>query len=143
MTLMRVMAVDYGTRRVGVAVSDVEGRFARPVTTLDARDPGRLLDALARLAVELEPTEAVVGDPRRLDGSAGTLSAAIRDFCGTLGSRLGIPVHPWNESLTSVEAQAKLLEAGVSRRRRREAVDEAAAAVLLQAYLDSRPRRPA
>jgi len=135
---MKVMSVDFGLRRMGVAVSDEGGSLARPLATLkvkEGRDPaGALLDLVRGHA----PGKIVVGDPRRLDGSPGTLSALAADFAERLRKRLGVPIEMWDERLTTVAAQEKLREAGASRRKRRALADSAAAAVILQDFLDAR-----
>jgi putative Holliday junction resolvase len=134
---MRFLGVDFGLRRIGVAVSDEGGRMARPLEVLRAPE-GRLpyarLEALVR---EYAPAAVVVGDPRRLDGSPGTLARAAKEFAGRLGKRSGVRVLMRDESLTTCEAEEKLREAGANRRKRRSLIDAAAAAVMLQDYLDS------
>jgi putative Holliday junction resolvase len=140
---MRIMAVDFGLRRIGVAVSDPGGRLARPLATLAAgpgRDPVRALEDLARGQL---PGVIVVGDPRRLDGSPGSHSAAAAGFADLVRKRLGLPVVMWDERLTTVEAGEKLREAGAGRKKRRALMDAAAAAVILQDYLDAGSPRDA
>src|SRR5690349_19492705 len=128
---MKYMAVDYGTKRAGIAVSDELGMLARPLTTLDATDGGRLVAAVARLIAEHEPGEVIVGNPRRLSGAPGTLADAAEAFAAALRTRVDVPVTLRDERLTTVEAQERLLAAGAGRRKRRVAIDQAAAAVLL------------
>jgi putative Holliday junction resolvase len=131
------MAVDYGLRRLGIAVSDEGGSLARPLATIvvkDGRDPVGTLRDLVRAQA---PGKVLVGNPRRLDGSPGTLSAVIAAFVGRLRETIGVPVQMWDEGLTTVAAQEKLREAGASRRKRKAMADSAAAAVILQDFLDA------
>jgi putative Holliday junction resolvase len=142
---MKVIAIDYGTKRTGVAVSDEGGSLARPLATLAETNAPRLAASLARLVAEHRPSEVLIGNPRRLDGTPGTHAAAVEALAATLRALpaiAGIPVILWDEALTTVEAHARLLEGGAGRRKRREAIDRAAAAVLLQDYLDHRRGSP-
>ncbi|MEK7476909.1 MAG: Holliday junction resolvase RuvX [Candidatus Coatesbacteria bacterium] len=134
---MRVLAIDFGTRRIGVAVSDETATLARPLAVLPAVPRDRLLRELARLVTEHAAGEVVVGRPRGSRGP-GTLEAAAEAFAGELREACGVPVHLRDESMTTAVAQEKLLEAGARRRKRRASLDAAAAAVLLQAWLDDR-----
>ena len=137
---MKIMAIDYGTKRTGVAVSDESGMLARPLTTIAAEAPECLLAALAAIIAEHRPSALVVGNPRRLDGTPGTHAAAVEALAEALRARVALPVTLWDEALTTVEAHARLLEGGARRRKRRTDIDQAAAAVLLQDFLDHRPR---
>jgi putative Holliday junction resolvase len=132
---MRVLAVDFGTRRVGVAVSDETATLARPLVVLPAEPRDRLLRELTQLVATHAAGEIVVGRPRGNRGP-GTLEAAAEAFAGELEGACGVPVVLRDESMTTAAAHEKLLEAGASRRKRRASIDAAAAAVLLQAWLD-------
>lgn len=126
------MAVDFGERRVGVAVTDPEGRFALPLLTLERRSDRQILDRLLEIA-EREGVEAwVVGEPRRLDGSVGEAAERVRRFAAKLEVRSGRPVRLVNESLTSREAERRLREAGIDPRENPERVDQVAAQILLE-----------
>ncbi len=144
---MRVLAFDLGVRRTGVAISDASGTLARPLeivrgTSLKAQW-NALLDVIARHAADDDPLEAVVvGVPRRLDGGPTDFTAAAIDFVARLSRRIPLPVIPVDERLTSVEAESRLAERERDWRKRKERLDAAAAAVLLQDYLDSRTRTP-
>lgn len=131
------MAIDLGTRRIGVAVS--QGSLAVPVATV-ASDP-KLSDRvrrLARLGQQRQVARFVVGLPLHMDGHEGPEAEAAREFAARLGERTGLPVELVDERLTSVEAHRLLDEAG--RRDRRAVVDQVAAVVLLQSWLDARER---
>lgn len=136
---MRVLALDIGEKRVGVAVSDPLGRVATPVTVLDAR---RLLgDAaeLKRLLRDYDDVEAlVVGLPLSLDGSEGPQAARVRAVAEKIAAHVGLPVNYVDERLSSAEAEKRMSEAGADSRARRGSVDMVAASVMLQTYLDSR-----
>jgi len=135
MSAGRVLGLDYGTRRVGVAVSDPLGITAQPRVVLDARDP-RLMEQIAGLATELGVERVVVGLPVSLNGTEGPAAAAAREFAAAVGEATGLPVELADERFTSVSAERVLVQAGLSGRRRRAVRDRVAAAVMLQAYLE-------
>jgi len=137
---MRVLALDFGLRRTGVAVSDESGLLASPVGTVPGGADGRAMREIGRFVREYRPAEMVVGDPRRLEGGGGALSGRVAEFAGELSRAFGVPVVLRDERYTSFEAEEKLKEQGMKWRRRRARRDKAAAAVLLQAYLDERRR---
>ena len=142
---VRVLALDLGMRRTGVAVSDASGTLARPLrvvqgTSLKAQWTS-LLDVIAQASSEDDPLSAiVVGVPRRLDGSPTDFTPAALDFVARLSRNVAIPVVPLDERLTSVEAESLLATRERDWRKRKATLDAAAAAVLLQEYLDSRQR---
>ena len=134
---MRVVGLDLGKRRVGVAVSDSGGILAVPSTTVertgdDAADRARVADVVRELAAE----RVVVGLPRSLDGSEGPAAGWARGEAAALAALLDVPVELYDERLTTVSAQRSLVAAGVKGRDRRKVVDQVAATVLLQAWLD-------
>lgn len=134
----RVLAVDPGTRRVGVAVSDPTGTIAQPLTVLPAEPAGSLPERLAALAREHEASELVVGLPRRMDGSLGPEAREARALADRLRLASGLGVTLVDERLTSAAAERALLAGGLSRARRRQLSDQVAAALILQTYLDRR-----
>lgn len=136
---MRVVAFDVGKRRTGVAVSDRSATLARPLTRLDGADiVGQALALLAELASDDDGLAAVVvGVPRRLDGSSSDATAGARAFAAALRTQLAVPVIEQDERLTSVEADDRLAERERDWRRRKARLDAAAAAVILQEYLDT------
>ena len=135
MTPGRVLALDPGTRRVGVAVSDPLGITAQPHSVLDAEDPD-LMGQIARLGADLGVERIVVGLPVSLNGTEGPAAATARTFAAAVAGATGLPVDLADERFTSVSAERVLVAAGLSGRRRRAVRDRVAAAVLLQAYLD-------
>ena len=138
---MRVLAVDPGSRRVGVAVSDPTGTIAQPLTALPAEPGDTLVQRLAALARDHEAAVLVVGLPRRLDGGIGPEARAARRLADELRRTTGLEVTLVDERLTSAAAERSLLSAGTSRARRRQLSDQVAAALILQSYLDSARHR--
>jgi putative Holliday junction resolvase len=130
------MAVDPGSRRVGVAISDPGGTIAAPLTSLPAEPAETLVTRLLALAREQGARSLVVGLPRRLDGSQGPEARAARALAEELRRSSGLPVTMVDERLTSVAAERALLATGTRRARRRELSDRVAAALILQSHLD-------
>jgi putative holliday junction resolvase len=143
----RIVGLDVGERRIGVAISDATGTLARPVTTLRTTGlDGNALDTavteIARLAGEEDGVAAiVVGLPRNLDGSDSAMTPRVAIFADRLRSRSALPVSVQDERLTSVEAESRLAERLKDWRDRKARLDAAAAAIILQDFLDSRPPR--
>jgi len=137
----RVLAVDPGTVRVGIAISDPTGTIAQPLTSVPAEPAGTLVARLAALAREREAERLVVGLPRRLDGGMGPEAKAARALAEELRGATGLEVALVDERLTSVAAERALLAGGASRARRRQLSDQVAAALILQTYLDSAASR--
>ena len=135
--MTRILGLDYGTRRIGVAVSDPLGLTAGPLEVLDAT-AGDLDDRLRNLAVDLGVELIVVGLPVGLDGREGPAALDARRFADRVAAATGLPVEVYDERFSTVTAERVLLEAGLRRERRKQARDRVAAAVFLQAYLDGR-----
>jgi putative Holliday junction resolvase len=137
-----VVGVDLGSRRIGVAVSDAGGRLASPVEVLErSGDDEHDRRALARLVSELEAERVVVGLPLSLDGSMGPAAVAAQAEAEALGAHLDVPVETYDERFTTVTAEQLLRQQNKTARQRRGAIDMAAAAVMLQAWLDGRTAR--
>lgn len=135
---VRAAGVDVGKVRVGVAVADELGLLAHPRAHLDGRDPRRALEALAALA-EAEKIELfVVGLPRTLGGEEGPAARRARKFGRALGARTGVRIEFYDEWLSTREARSRLRDQGVDDRAARDRIDSAAAAVVLQSWLDGR-----
>jgi putative Holliday junction resolvase len=132
------MALDVGDVRIGVALSDETETLASALTTLRASGPRKDAQAVARLVREHDAGALVVGVPYRLDGSVGPQAEKVIAFVERLRRSLGVPVATWDERLTSVEADERLAAAGVRRRERKGRIDQAAAALVLQEFLDAR-----
>ena len=143
---MRVVGLDVGERRIGVAVSDVTRTLARPMTVLqiarlDAAAVVRVADEIGRLAIEDDGVSAVVvGLPRRLDGRPTEMTAQVQAFAAQLGSRTGLPVALQDERLTSREAESLLAARDKDWRSRKKRLDAVAAAIILQDHLDGLAR---
>jgi putative pre-16S rRNA nuclease len=136
---MRILAIDHGTKRIGLAVSDELGMIAQPLGLLAAEPFDAFLRGLKAILAE-KPVELVlVGLPRNMDGSYGPAAEKVREFVAALAAAIPVPIKTWDERLTSVQANRLLIQANVRRTQRREKVDKLAAAILLQSYLDSRP----
>ena len=135
---MRTAAIDLGTVRVGLAVTDDLGLLAHPRPFLDGRSAGRLVEVLCRLADEEGIELFLVGLPRQMNGEEGPAARKARRFAKQLRERCSAEVRLVDERLTTREARARLRESGVSDREARGRIDSAAAAVLLQSWLDSR-----
>ncbi|MFL5356846.1 Holliday junction resolvase RuvX [Archangium sp.] len=141
---MRTLGLDFGTKTIGVAASDALGLTAQTVTTIRRTSLKADLAALGELVREYEVERFVVGLPLNMDGSEGPRAEATRKFADILTQALGLPVELWDERLSTVAAQRTLLEADLSRAKRREVIDQLAAQFILQGWLDSRqpPSRP-
>lgn len=134
----RVMGLDIGDRTVGVAVSDEGGVLAQGVCVVRRRTLERDLEALRALVLERGVERIVAGLPRRLAGDLGPQAEKVLAFVGALREAVAIPVELWDERLTTRIAERTLREADVARSRRRALVDQVAASVILQGFLDSR-----
>ena len=134
---MRAAGIDFGTVRVGLAVTDELGILAHPRPHLDGRHSGRLFESLAHLAEQEQIEVFVVGLPRSLGGGEGPAAQRVRRFARLLGERTGVRVELVDEWLTTREAQHRLRDQGLSSRAQRHRIDSAAAAVMLQSWLDA------
>lgn len=135
---MRVLGVDYGTRNIGVAVSDALGLGARGVTTLRDMRAEDAVAALVGLASELEVEAVVVGLPLDEAGGDNDASRRVRGFVGRLSLALAVPVHTVGERLTSFEAEERMREMGIRGAERRRRIDEVAATIIVEQFLASR-----
>ena len=137
----RYLALDVGAKRIGVAVSDELGLTAQPVLTLDRkRNPRDDLRSLARLARRFAVAAIVVGHPLHLSGEASPRSSKTEAFAAELGELTGLPIHLWDERLTTREAHQILYQAGHDRHAHRKVVDQVAAVLILQSFLEDRER---
>ncbi len=134
----RVLALDWGTKRIGVAVSDPLGIMAQPLPTIANEGEEKVLAALRRVIEEKEVARIVVGLPVNMDGSAGPAALAAKEFAEMIARKIGLPVETWDERLTSADADSRLAESGMHWRRRKRHVDQVAAALILQSWLERR-----
>lgn len=134
---MRILALDPGSKRIGIALSDELKMIAQPLEFALAEP---FLDFLARLKEIIREKEVeliLVGMPRNMDGSYGPAALKVQEFVAVLKEKVAVPIQTWDERLTSAQAQRFLIEGGVRRAKRKEKMDKTAAAILLQSYLDS------
>ncbi|MBO2943375.1 Holliday junction resolvase RuvX [Paenibacillus sp. F411] len=135
---MKIMGLDYGDRRIGVALSDVFGWTAQGLEVIERRGEDTGLDRITALVKEHEVSEIVVGLPKNMNGSIGPRGEICMEFAVLLRESLCLPVHLWDERLSTVSAERTLLEADVSRKKRKQVIDKMAASLILQNYLDSK-----
>ena len=133
---MRVLGLDIGERRIGVALSDPEGIIAIALTVIDRKSADAALKQLIDLTHEHEVERIVIGLPRSLDGSLGKQAQAVQTFAESLVRCTELPVVTWDERLSTVAAERMMIEAGVKRDKRKKRLDSEAAAFILQGYLD-------
>lgn len=141
---MRILGLDYGSKTVGVAISDPLGLTAQGVETIWRKQENKLRRTLARieeLISEYQVERIVVGFPKNMNNTIGERAEKSLEFKEMLEKRTGLPVTMWDERLTTIEANRTLMEAGVRRENRKEHIDELAAIFILQGYLDSLTNR--
>ena len=134
---MRILALDHGTKRVGIALSDELKLIAQPLEFVAAEPFADLLARLKELIRDKQVELILVGLPRNMNGSCGPAALKVQDFVAALRGALTLPIQTWDERLTSVQATRLLIQGNVRRDKRKKKVDQTAAAILLQSYLDS------
>jgi putative holliday junction resolvase len=135
---MRILAIDYGTVRMGLAISDDLGMIAQPLDFIPAEPLDEFITKLKTILTEKQVGEILVGMPRNMDGTYGPSAERVRAFIATLKETIATPIRTWDERLTSAQANRLLIQADMRRDKRKQRVDGAAAAILLQSFLDSR-----
>ncbi len=135
---MRVMGLDVGEKRIGIAISDELRWTAQGVKVLERRDLPTDLATLKDLIEKMGVSEVVVGLPQNMDGTYGEVAKKVMAFAQQLQAAIAIPVILWDERLSSAQARRLLLQADLSRKKRRRVIDKVAATIILQAYLDSK-----
>jgi putative Holliday junction resolvase len=133
---MRILALDHGSKRIGIALSDELKMIAQPLEFVPAKPFPDFVSRLRELLDEKEVELILVGMPRNMDGTYGDAAVQVEEFVDSLKSEVSVPVRTWDERLTSAQANRSLIEANVGRQKRKEMVDATAAALLLQSYLD-------
>ena len=137
----RYLALDVGAKRIGIAVSDELGLTAQPLMTLETRrNPRDDLRSIARLARRHNVAGIVIGNPLHLSGDQSPRAAKVQAFAAELGALTGLPIHLWDERLTSREAHQILYEAGHPRHLHKDVIDQVAATLILQSFLDEKGR---
>lgn len=138
---MRVLAIDYGSKRIGLAVCDPLEVTVNPLAVIpNTGDREQVLDAIVQVVQSEGVEEIVVGLPVNLDGSYGPAAHEAEEFARALADRVSVPIHCYDERLTSEEAEGILIRRNVPRARRRGMVDQVAAALILRSYLESPER---
>ncbi len=139
---MRVMAIDYGDARTGVAVSDAAGLLAGYTTVIRSRQADWVADEIARIAAERQADELVMGFPRNMDGTEGPRAELYREFAKSVEEKTGTPVRLWDERRTTIEAHQILHASGKKMKAHKKNVDAVAASLILEGYLAWRARNP-
>jgi putative pre-16S rRNA nuclease len=134
----RILALDVGERRIGVAVCDETGTLARPLTTITRASKREDFECVARLVAEQGAERVLAGYPRSLSGNEGPQAQRVRRYVEALAATLPVPVELWDERYTTVEAEKRLRDVNRRRPRDRGQLDAAAAAIILQSYLETR-----
>ncbi len=140
-TIRRVLGIDYGEKRIGLAVSDPLGHTAQGLETLERSGEEKDVRALQQTIEKWEVDTIVIGLPRHMDGTAGEQVRKVERFAERLRQATGRTVTPWDERLTTVAAERILIEGGVRRRQRKSLRDRLAAVLILQGYLDCQQQR--
>jgi putative Holliday junction resolvase len=138
---MRILGLDVGTKRIGIAISDELGWTAQGVKTLHRRESKSDLGEIRDIAGQYGVEEIVVGLPRNMNGSLGPQAQMVLGFIRDLRGVLGVPILTWDERLSTVEATKILIKGDLSRKKRKQKVDMTAAVLILQSYLDSLARK--
>lgn len=133
---MRILALDHGTKRMGIALSDETKTIAQPFEFIPAEPFTDFLARLKEIIREKEVDLILIGMPRNMDGSYGPAALKVQEFVAVLKDAVAIPIKTWDERLTSAQANRFLIQGNVRREQRKEKVDKMAAAILLQSYLD-------
>lgn len=136
---MRIMGLDLGTKTIGVAISDEIGLTAQGIETINRQSTDEIA-RLKKLIHEYEVGEIVLGFPKNMNNTVGERGQAAKRFQDELSQQVSLPVHLWDERLTTVAAERMLIAADVSRKKRKKVIDKMAAVYILQSYLDSRHR---
>lgn len=138
---MKILAVDLGLARTGIAVSDPREMLASPIGTVEERDPERLAQKVAAIAAEQKAELLVVGHPKNMDGTRGESAQRAEAFAQRVGELAGLPVQLWDERMTTVSAIGYLNQTDVRGKKRKQVVDTVSATIILQGFLDSRRLR--
>jgi putative Holliday junction resolvase len=134
---MRILGLDVGDVLIGAAVSDPSRTIAQGLDSIKRADLREDVETVKRLVSDYDVAEIVVGLPKKMDGEIGVQAEKVLSFIESLRAEVGVPVIPWDERLTTVAATRTLIEADMSRRKRKQVVDKVAATLILQGYLDS------
>jgi len=134
---MRILGIDHGTVRIGLAISDELGMIANPLEFVPAEPLSNVWTRLQEIIRDKQVELLLIGMPRNMDGSYGPAAEKVREFVAAMQAVIPVPVKLWDERLTSAQANRYLIQANVRRDQRKQKVDKTAAAILLQSYLDA------
>ena len=137
---MRILALDVGDKRIGVAISDTTGTIARNLTTLERRNKD-ITEELREINQEFKVEQIVIGIPFRVDGTEGTQAKKTREFVRHLEQQIDLPFKEWDERFTSSQAEKVLISADMKRKKRKLVIDQVSAILILQSYLDNLNRK--
>ena len=132
---MKILGLDIGSKRIGVAVSDALGITAQGVLTLERKED--VLDRIKEILLDRGAEKIVVGLPLNMDGSSGPQAKAASEFADMLEKSLEVPVQLWDERMSTMQVERVMIDAGVSRAKRKKKIDKLAAQVILQSYLEA------
>lgn len=138
---MRVLGIDYGERRIGIAISDVFGWTAQGLEVIERCKPEADLNRIKEIVEQHNVEAIIIGFPKNMNGSVGYRGELSELFAQQVKAICGLPVHLWDERLSTVAAERLLLEADISRKKRKQVIDKMAATIILQTYLDYQSRR--
>ena len=133
---MRILGLDHGSKRIGVAICDELGITAQGLATIERKTPKRDIEEISKFVKEYNVEKIVIGFPKMLDGTEGIQCEKVSKFAKILESKFSLPVIKWDESLSTKDAEEILIEANMSRKKRKKVVDKLAASIILQGYLD-------
>lgn len=138
--MAQYLGIDYGEKRIGLAIGDEGMGIAFPLCVLDNSGRRRVVEEISRIVKEREVTMIVLGLPIRLDGTRGIAAEKVEHFADILKQHINLPVEFWDERLSTKIAERAMIEGGLRRERRRQCVDRATAQIILQSYLDARAK---
>lgn len=137
---MRILGLDLGEKKIGVAISDELGLTAQGIDVIERKNDGKDIDKICEIISEYKVTGIVAGLPKNMNGTLGPSGEAVKAYAAKLQKATGIDLDFWDERLTTVAAERTLLEADVSRKKRKKVIDKLAAVLILQSYLDFKSR---
>lgn len=138
----RLLGIDYGERRIGLAISDITGTIATPLEVVPGNDPPQAAKQIAGIAEAREVSRIIIGLPMRMDGSHGPAAEKAKSFADLVRKQTDIPIAFWDERFSTLTAEQALIEGGARRDKRKQVVDKLAAQIILQHYLDAQPGDP-
>jgi len=138
--MVRYLGIDFGQKRIGVAISDEDGVIAFPLCVIQNTGLQRVIQELGRIASEKAVVGIVLGLPLNMDGSRGPAAERVEQFADLLSKQVNLPVDFWDERLSTKMAERAMIEGGLSRRRRKQSLDQSTAQIILQSFLDAKAR---